>query len=123
MRGAGKHERPHRTMFIRTISGAGGSLAQHCDSSRGCRATNLGTVGPRGRLELLESSGRPADSVSALPDRLLWSAYRLSRFTISTSINEGFGLPVAESLASGTPALTSDYGSMKQIASAGEPWW
>jgi glycosyltransferase involved in cell wall biosynthesis len=32
------------------------------------------------------------------------------------SLNEGFGLPVAESLAHGTPVITSDYGSMKEIA-------
>ncbi|CAN5279502.1 hypothetical protein BH09ACT5_BH09ACT5_14260 [soil metagenome] len=67
----------------------------------------------------LKAQGRMVDSVSALPDRLLWAAYRLSRFTVFTSINEGFGLPVAESLASGTPVLTSDYGSMKQIAAHG----
>jgi hypothetical protein len=70
-------------------------------------------------LDSLKDSGRPVEAVSALPDRLLWAAYRLSRFTIFTSINEGFGLPVAESLASGTPVLTSDHGSMKQIAASG----
>jgi hypothetical protein len=67
----------------------------------------------------LKEHGRQIESVSALPDRHLWAAYRLARFTIFTSINEGFGLPVAESLASGTPVITSNYGSMKQIASSG----
>jgi glycosyltransferase involved in cell wall biosynthesis len=67
----------------------------------------------------LKGDGRQIEAVSALPDRLLWAAYRLARFTIFASINEGFGLPVAESLASGTPVITSDYGSMKQIAAKG----
>ncbi len=71
------------------------------------------------QLIALQAAGRNVDTVSALPDRLLWAAYRLSRFTIFTSINEGFGLPVAESLASGTPVLTSAYGSMQQIAASG----
>ena len=70
-------------------------------------------------LKALKIAGRPVSSVSALPDRLLWAGYRQSRFTIFTSINEGFGLPVAESLASGTPVLTSNYGSMLQIAANG----
>lgn len=70
-------------------------------------------------LEALKANSRSVDSVSALPDRLLWAGYRLSRFTIFTSINEGFGLPVAESLASGTPVITSNHGSMKQIVAAG----
>ena len=70
-------------------------------------------------LEGLKKIGRSVGAVSALPDRLLWAAYRLSRFTIFTSINEGFGLPVAESLASGTPVITSNYGSMKQIVATG----
>ena len=70
-------------------------------------------------LQRLKNNGRTVTSVSALPDRLLWAAYRLSRFTIFASINEGFGLPVAESLASGTPVLTSRYGSMEEIASGG----
>ncbi|MBG6106755.1 glycosyltransferase [Frigoribacterium sp. CG_9.8] len=70
-------------------------------------------------LESLKRNSRSVDSVSALPDRLLWAGYRLSRFTIFTSINEGFGLPVAESLASGTPVITSNHGSMKQIVAAG----
>ncbi|GAB3605485.1 hypothetical protein GCM10027413_08940 [Conyzicola nivalis] len=67
----------------------------------------------------LKKAGRNVATVSALPDRLLWAAYRLSRFTIFPSINEGFGLPVAESLASGTPVVTSRYGSMNQIGLAG----
>jgi glycosyltransferase involved in cell wall biosynthesis len=35
------------------------------------------------------------------------------------SLNEGFGLPLAESLAAGTPAVTSDFGSMREIAEGG----
>jgi glycosyltransferase involved in cell wall biosynthesis len=70
-------------------------------------------------LESLKANSRSVDSVSALPDRLLWAGYRLSRFTMFTSINEGFGLPVAESLASGTPVITSNHGSMKQIVTSG----
>jgi glycosyltransferase involved in cell wall biosynthesis len=67
-------------------------------------------------LELLQEQGRTVTAVSALPDSLLWAAYTLARFSIFVSLNEGFGLPVAESLAVGTPVMTSNYGSMEQIA-------
>ncbi|NTW38269.1 MAG: glycosyltransferase family 4 protein [Cellulomonadaceae bacterium] len=70
-------------------------------------------------LAELQSAGRPVESVSRLPDRLLWAAYRLARFTVFPSLNEGFGLPVAESLAAATPVLTSNYGSMAEIGAAG----
>ncbi len=49
----------------------------------------------------------------------LWSLYKLARFTVFPSLVEGFGLPIAESLASGTPVITSNYGSMKEAASDG----
>jgi glycosyltransferase involved in cell wall biosynthesis len=71
------------------------------------------------RIKHLQSLNRPVQTVRALPDELLWAAYRLAYFTVFPSIHEGFGLPVAESLASGTPVITSDFGSMKEIAGSG----
>ncbi len=67
----------------------------------------------------LQLAGRPVETIAAAGDDLLWGAYRTARFTVFPSINEGFGLPVAESLATGTPVITSNYGSMREIADAG----
>lgn len=71
------------------------------------------------RLTDLQRSGRPVDTESRLSDGRLWAAYRLARVTVFPSLNEGYGLPVAESLAVGTPAITSDFGSMLEIAAGG----
>jgi glycosyltransferase involved in cell wall biosynthesis len=71
------------------------------------------------QLNTLQNAGRPVESVRGLSDDQLWAAYRLARCVIFPSLNEGFGLPVAESLASGTPVITSDHGSMREIAVAG----
>ncbi len=71
------------------------------------------------RLRELQAAERPVQSISALSDDLLWAAYRIARCTVFPSLNEGFGLPVAESLASGTPAITSGFGSMREIAAEG----
>lgn len=71
------------------------------------------------RLRQLQIQGRPVDSVTGVDDRLLWAAYRIARFTVFPSLNEGFGLPVAESLAVGTPVITSSFGSTAEIAKDG----
>ncbi len=77
---------------------------------------STGFLSALGRLQL---AGRPVETISAAGDDLLWGAYRTARFTVFPSINEGFGLPVAESLACGTPVITSSFGSMREIADAG----
>jgi glycosyltransferase involved in cell wall biosynthesis len=48
-------------------------------------------------------------------NRELAAAYRAARFTVFPSLHEGYGLPVAESIAFGTPVITSNYGSTKEI--------
>ena len=64
----------------------------------------------------LKRRGRPLTTISRAADETIWSLYRLARFSVFCSLNEGFGLPVAESLASGTPVITSDFGSMRTLA-------
>jgi glycosyltransferase involved in cell wall biosynthesis len=74
------------------------------------------------QLNALRASGRPIETVRAMPDRMLWATYRLAHCVLLPSLNEGFGLPVAEGLAAGTPVVTSDFGSMRELAApAGEP--
>lgn len=71
------------------------------------------------RVAELSGMGRPIDVFSGVDDEFLASAYELSRFSVFPSFNEGFGLPVGESLALGTPVITADYGSMAEIAAGG----
>ena len=70
-------------------------------------------------LSSLQAQGRPVASHAGLAEPILWWSYRLAAFTVFPSLSEGFGLPVAESLASGTPAITSDFGSMAELAGNG----
>ncbi|MBI4598642.1 glycosyltransferase family 4 protein [Candidatus Uhrbacteria bacterium] len=44
------------------------------------------------------------------------SLYRLARMTLFPSIYEGFGIPILESMASGTPVITSHTSSMPEVA-------
>ncbi|GAA4187875.1 hypothetical protein GCM10022288_13420 [Gryllotalpicola kribbensis] len=63
--------------------------------------------------------GMAVESHRRLSDPELWSLYRRARFTVLLSLHEGFGLPVAESVSLGTPVLTSDFGSLAEVAAAG----
>lgn len=71
------------------------------------------------RVAELVEDGRPLTSLRALDDRLLAGAYRAARAVVFPSLTEGFGLPVAEALAVGTPVLTAGYGSTAEVATAG----
>ena len=51
-----------------------------------------------------------------LDDSALHSLYERSAFTIYGSLDEGFGLPIIESVRRGRPCITSNRGSMREIA-------
>ena len=53
--------------------------------------------------------------LTAISEQALEDSYRSARFTVFVSVHEGYGLPVAESLARRTPALVTDFGSIKEI--------
>jgi glycosyltransferase involved in cell wall biosynthesis len=70
-------------------------------------------------LARARARNRPVETVTTMSDGMLWAAYRLARCLVFPSLNEGFGLPVAEALSCGTPVVTSGYGSMAEIAADG----
>jgi glycosyltransferase involved in cell wall biosynthesis len=77
------------------------------------------TVALDRQLTKLEHANRPVRRRGAVSDDELWQAIRDASFTVFVSLHEGFGLPVSESLACGTPVITTRYGSQGQIAENG----
>jgi glycosyltransferase involved in cell wall biosynthesis len=73
----------------------------------------------RREVEELRCAGHPVEVHADVADDELWAAYTLARCTVFPSLDEGFGLPIAESLACGTPVITSNYGSMLEVAAGG----
>lgn len=71
------------------------------------------------RLAVLRRAGRPVAAERGLGDAALWDAFQRARFTVFPSLHEGFGLPVAESLAFGTPVVGTGYGSVGELAGQG----
>ena len=62
-------------------------------------------------VDQLRRAGRPVEVLLDQTEDALFAAYRQARFTVFPSIAEGFGLPIVESLLSGTPVITSSYGT------------
>jgi glycosyltransferase involved in cell wall biosynthesis len=67
----------------------------------------------------LRALGHPVDVLRGIDDATLLRAYDDADFTVFPSLHEGYGLPVAESLALGVPVITSNYGSTAEIAADG----
>ena len=63
--------------------------------------------------------GRRIRFLGRVPDAQLWSLYANAVCTVFPSLAEGFGFPIVESFACGTPVVTSDGSSMREIARAG----
>lgn len=63
----------------------------------------------------LRRKGRRILTLHGVDDDVVWDLYKMACFTVFCSLNEGFGLPIVESLSSGTPVITSDFGSMREL--------
>jgi glycosyltransferase involved in cell wall biosynthesis len=71
----------------------------------------------RRRLAQLDRSGDVVE-LGGLEGTELAALYRGTRALVFPSLAEGFGLPVAEAMACGTPVITSDRSSMPEVAGA-----
>jgi glycosyltransferase involved in cell wall biosynthesis len=67
----------------------------------------------------LRMRGRPLHWLRHVNDETLLRAYRDCRLTVYPSLMEGFGLPIAESLAHGKPCICGGNGALGEIAHGG----
>ena len=71
------------------------------------------------QLQRLAEQGRPVSHEADVSEAELAAAYAQARFSVFVSLHEGYGLPLAESLAHGTPVLTAELPSTAELAAAG----
>lgn len=71
------------------------------------------------RIGALAKAGRDVAVLRGIDDEQMLAMYREARFTVFPSLQEGYGLPVAESIAERTPVITTAYGSTGEIARDG----
>ncbi|GAA3802341.1 glycosyltransferase family 4 protein [Cellulomonas soli] len=83
----------------------------------------IGGVGFLGPGDLcftsLQQAGRPVRHLGRVSDEVMSSTMRDAAFSVFLSLHEGYGLPVAEALGCGTPVVTSNFGSLQEIAEGG----
>lgn len=70
-------------------------------------------------VQHLRKEGHSVRVGRGITDRELAAAYRDAHVVVFPSVQEGYGLPVAEALATGTPVITTRYGSTAAIATGG----
>lgn len=75
----------------------------------------IGTVPPDGR-ERLGQHAHQVHSLSVVSDDVLWRLLANATGLIFPSVHEGFGLPILEAMALGTPVITSNRSSLPEVA-------
>lgn len=73
----------------------------------------------RPAIENLADAGQSITALGRVNDARLLDEMRSADFVFFASLHEGYGLPVAEALACGTPVITSNFGSQLEIAELG----
>lgn len=73
----------------------------------------------RRAIDRLSRARRPLQTLGKVSDARLIQEMRAAHVVVFASLHEGYGLPVAEALATGTPVITSNFGSQAEIAESG----
>jgi glycosyltransferase involved in cell wall biosynthesis len=71
------------------------------------------------RFQRLVNSTPGVEYLDYAPEWMLNAAFETATATIFASEEEGYGLPIAESLSRGLPCLCADFGAMAEIAKGG----
>jgi glycosyltransferase involved in cell wall biosynthesis len=66
--------------------------------------------------ELMQRAGERVRFLGWVDDRALDGLYRAATCFVLPSLAEGFGLPVLEAMARGTPVACSDIGALREVA-------
>jgi glycosyltransferase involved in cell wall biosynthesis len=86
------------------------------------RLVIVGRWGARFRSQFLQLLGPAAQQiieVGFVPDEQMPDLYGLANVYVSPSLLEGFGLPLAEALACGTPVVAANAGSVPEVVGPG----
>lgn len=69
-----------------------------------------------GLIRELKELGRPITVEEGVSDARIAESMAEARCLVFPSLHEGFGLPVVEALTQGLPVVTSDFGSLREVA-------
>jgi glycosyltransferase involved in cell wall biosynthesis len=81
---------------------------------RFCKVGGRLTLSQQELIAKLGISGS-VETLGTLSDNALAQVYRTSDVLVMPSLHEGFGLPILEAMASGTPVVASNRGSLPEV--------
>ena len=71
------------------------------------------------RIRGLKRAGHPLIHRKTVTDDALWNLYRSAYFSVFPSRYEGYGLPIQESLWTGTPCVCADIPALRELSGDG----
>ena len=104
-------------------------LYVHCDPTTTNKGVDLIEMAKSLGIERRVKYAPRAAYITGLPDEYVANVYRAADVKLLPSRSEGFGLPIIEAQACGTPVITSRFASMTELTVNGvsvppvQPWW
>lgn len=99
------------------------AFARHCQSypANGWRLLLIGNLHGlvADEVQQLAHSNPRVQLMANADDDTLAACYRNCAFTVFPSVEEGYGLPIAESLWFGKPCVCSNFGAMAEVSAPG----
>ena len=87
----------------------------------GLRLALIGGINPQAEVEFrrLITTDPNVTWLGRASDALVDEAFATARFSVFASLDEGFGLPIVESLCRDVPCLSAHTGAMREVAAGG----
>lgn len=104
----------HDDYILSVGTGARKNTPKIIEAYQKLKTKNLKLIIVGGREKHFETRG--VSSIGFISDPDLISLYSGAKSLVYPSLYEGFGLPILQAYACGTPVVTSNIGSMKEIA-------
>lgn len=137
MNAANKGIVPNRKSFGENLLAFSVFAKKHDDALLYLHTEQFGAMGGIDLVKLVNAVGIPEHQVkfvdqfayrNQIPNHILAGLYSMSDVLLSVSMGEGFGIPVIEAQACGTPVIVSDWTAQPELCGDGwvvetQPWW
>ena len=137
MNAANKGIVPNRKSFGENLLAFSLFAKKHDDALLYLHTEQFGAMGGIDLVKLVNAVGIPEHQVkfvdqfayrNQIPNHILAGLYSMSDVLLSVSMGEGFGIPVIEAQACGTPVIVSDWTAQPELCGDGwvvetQPWW
>ncbi len=137
MNAANKGKVPNRKAYPEALLAFALFAKKHDDAVLYIHTEDRGAMGGINLRELAEACGIADDQIqfvdqyayrTGIPQEMLAAIYTAMDVLLMPSMSEGFGIPIIEAQACGTPVIVTDSTSMPELLGdgwlvEGQPWW